>query len=300
MPRRRKRPLKAKYILRRFLLTALLLALVGGGLWFAYTKLPFRLALLPASSEPPSSSEPPEPASEPESTPVSVSAPQPEPRTTFASPEDWELILTNTELPLPSGYAPPELEVFVEPYNVDSRITAAALEMFANAKEDGISLVLVSAYRSEQRQREIFESKKQEYLAAGKSEEEAVAATAEYHAKPGCSEHQTGLALDIMTADYTDMVAGYAETPAAKWLVENAEEFGFILRYPEGKTEITGIAFEPWHYRYVGEGNARIMNERGFCLEEYIDYLVGVNGGEAEPVGTSEPEDEYEPTAETE
>ncbi len=300
MPRRRKRPLKTKYILRRVALTALLLALAGGGVWFAYTRLPFRLVLLPASSVPPSSSEPSKPAPEPESAPVSVSSPEPETRTTFASPEDWELILTNTDLPLPAGYAPPELETVVEPYSVDSRITAAALEMFANAKEEGISLVLVSAYRSEERQREIFESRKQEYLAAGKSEEEAVAATAEYHAIPGCSEHQTGLALDIMTAGYTDMVAGYAETPAAKWLVENAGEFGFILRYPEGKTEVTGIAFEPWHYRYVGEGNARIMNARGFCLEEYIDYLKQANEDGAEPTGASEPADDSEPVTEPE
>jgi D-alanyl-D-alanine carboxypeptidase len=149
--------------------------------------------------------------------------------------------------------------------------------MLAQAKQDGISLVICSAYRPESRQEELFQSKTQEYIAAGRSEEEAIAVAATIVAKPGTSEHQTGLAIDIVTETYTNLDDGYAETPAAQWLAERAWEFGFALRYPKDKTEITKIIFEPWHYRYVGEENARIMKERGFCLEEYIDYLNEAN-----------------------
>ena len=87
-----------------------------------------------------------------------------------------------------------------------------------------------------------------------------------YSARPGCSEHQTGLALDINTASLSDH---FEETEEYAWLVENSWRYGFILRFPEGKEEITGYQFEPWHYRYVGPAAARVCYENGWTLEEY-------------------------------
>ena len=86
---------------------------------------------------------------------------------------------------------------------------------------------------------------------------------------PGTSEHETGLAADIVTPSYQRLDAGYAGTKAAKWLLENAASYGFVLRYPEDKTEITGIDYEPWHYRYVGVEAAKEIMAQGLCLEEY-------------------------------
>ena len=94
-------------------------------------------------------------------------------------------------------------------------------------------------------------------------------ATARLIAVPGTSEHETGLAADIVTPSYQRLDAGYAGTKAARWLLENAASYGFVLRYPEDKTEITGIDYEPWHYRYVGVEAAKEIMAQGLCLEEY-------------------------------
>ena len=87
---------------------------------------------------------------------------------------------------------------------------------------------------------------------------------------PGTSEHHLGLALDILTGSYTEMDDGFGETEAGKWLAANSADYGFILRYPQGKEDITGIIYEPWHFRYVGEKYAKDITERGVCLEEYL------------------------------
>ena len=87
---------------------------------------------------------------------------------------------------------------------------------------------------------------------------------------PGTSEHHLGLALDILTGGYTTMDDGFGETKAGEWLAQNAPDYGFILRYPAGKEEITGIVYEPWHFRYVGKEYAKDITEKGVCLEEYL------------------------------
>ena len=89
-------------------------------------------------------------------------------------------------------------------------------------------------------------------------------------APPGTSEHETGLALDITAQSYPVLEQDQEDTPEQQWLMENAWRFGFILRYPQGKTEITGICYEPWHYRYVGREAAKEIQEKGLCLEEYL------------------------------
>lgn len=276
MAKRRRRPLRAKYIIRRFMLAAVIAGLLGAGGWFAYTRFLAsgeKLAQAPA----PSSALNDEELSEPQSPSDfgeenSASEPEPGVRTSFASAEDWELLLVNPSNYLPENYEV-ELETMVDGYSVDKRIADSVKLMFADAKQDGISLIICSAYRSVEKQQTLFSEKEQEFIAAGKNEQEAIAAAATIVAKPGSSEHHTGLAMDIVTPSYTELDSGFADTPAFKWLSENAYKYGFVLRYPSDKQNITKIIYEPWHYRYVGEENARIMKEKGLCLEEYVDFL---------------------------
>ena len=91
---------------------------------------------------------------------------------------------------------------------------------------------------------------------------------------PGASEHQAGLAFDIISNDYVTLDEGFAETNAGQWLSENSCKYGFILRYPKGKEDITGIEFEPWHFRYVGREAAEIINKEGITLEEFWDKYL--------------------------
>ena len=155
-------------------------------------------------------------------------------------------------------------------YEMDKRAAPAMREMIQAAKEDGVELMLCSAYRSVEKQQQLFDRSQQAYMAQGMSEEEAYAKTATETAIPGTSEHQTGLAADIVTPTYQMLDAGFADTPAGQWLSEHAAEYGFVLRYPQDKQEVTGIIYESWHYRFVGKTHAKLMKESGLCLEEYL------------------------------
>lgn len=270
---RRKKRLQPKYYLRRTLLLLLPLALIGLAVWQLWPKgepaEPAAPPELQSRSEPePQSQSEPEPQSQSEPEPQSQSEPEP------TETDSWSLILANSTSPLPQGFAPPELETVMDGYQADKRIVEDAHRMFNQAKEDGISLLVCSAYRPEEKQRQLFEDKKEQHIAAGKTEDEAIAATAAAIAYPGTSEHQTGLALDIVTPSYQGLDEGYAETPAAKWLAENAHNYGFVLRYPKNKEPITQIMFEPWHYRYVGAAHAAVIRQNGYCLEEYLYVLA--------------------------
>lgn len=297
MAKKKKKPLGGKYKVRRFFLTTLLCVLVAAGGWLAYDHFdeiaaPVLARLTGAQGE--------AEASEPEPEPESVSVPEaveeseleaepepePEPQNP-ASASDWEMILVNQDNPLPEGYLP-ELETVTGSYRVDTRIADSIRRMFADAKESGINLMLCSAYRSEERQTENFNNKKQEYINQGKTEAEAIAVTATIIAEPGTSEHHTGLAVDIVTTTYQVLDSGFENTPAFKWLNENAHKYGFILRFPKDKVDITGIIYEPWHYRYVGVENAAIIKASGLCLEEYVALLSRA----AAPAASSTAEDE--------
>jgi D-alanyl-D-alanine carboxypeptidase len=216
-----------------------------------------------ASSAPPASSAEPEPE------------PAPDPNAP-ADPALWSLLLTNVSHPLPDGYAPELASVGSNSRNgqqfMDERVADAMLQMVAAAKQDGVDLVVRSAYRSTQEQASLFNSMKQSYLNQGLSEEQALAETKKWRNVPGTSEHETGLCADIVgAADLNaDLVPGLSEREWAKWLKEHAADYGFILRYPEDKTGVTGTSFEPWHYRYVGVEDARKIMSQGVCLEEYL------------------------------
>ena len=181
-----------------------------------------------------------------------------------------DMILVNKEYGLPKDYVPSDLT----PVNVtfaqgvaeskkQMRADAAKAleEMFAAALEDGIELLGISGYRSYYTQRNIYERRLKE------TGEEHVS---RYNAKPGHSEHQTGLAMDVGCPGYLDLTERFADTEAYRWLKANAHLYGFIIRYPENGEEETGYAFEPWHVRYVGE-EATAIWESGMTLEVYVE-----------------------------
>ena len=213
----------------------------------------------------PASSVPPPPEPEPEADP---NAP--------ADPMLWSLLLTNVSHPLPEGYAPELADVGSNSRNgtqyMDARVADAMAQMLAAAKADGIELVVRSAYRSTAEQTTLFNSMKQGYLDQGMSEEQALAETKKWRNVPGTSEHETGLSADIVgAADLNaDLVPALSERDWAVWLKAHAADYGFILRYPSDKTDITGTSFEPWHYRYVGVEDAKKIMAQGICLEEYL------------------------------
>lgn len=208
--------------------------------------------------------------------------PEPEPDPNVpADPTLWSLLLTNVSHPLPEGYAPELAEVGSNSRNgtqyMDARVAGAMAQMIAAAKADGIELVVRSAYRSTQEQATLFNSMKQSYLDQGMSEEQALAETKKWRNVPGTSEHETGLSADIVgAADLNaELVPELSERDWAVWLKEHAAGYGFILRYPSDKNDITGTSFEPWHYRYVGVEDAKKIMALGICLEEYLGAAQG-------------------------
>ena len=184
---------------------------------------------------------------------------------------EWAMILVNPTNLLPEDFAV-ELADF-EGGQVDVRILEVATAMFADAKLAGVDLMLVDAFRSEATQSAQFEAKVQQYIDKGYSRADAETKAATITARPNTSEHQTGLVLDIVTPTYTKRNSGFADTDAFKWLDENAHNYGFTLRYKQGKEDITKVIFESWHWRFVGVEAADAMKVSGQCLEEYLGIL---------------------------
>ncbi len=219
---------------------------------------------VPSSSEEelfvPSSSGP-EPAAEPE-----PAAP--------AGPDDWRLILVNAQHPIPDDFTV-ALADTPYGYQVDARIKDDLVAMIEGARADGVQLLICYGYRTKAQSQYLYEKQINQQLSYGLSREQAEIEAAKWVAPPGTSDHHTGLALDIVTPSYQTLDFGFAETDAAKWMAAHAYEYGFVLRFPEDKQEITGIVFEPWHYRYVGKEHAAVIQEKGLCLEEYVAETNG-------------------------
>jgi len=135
----------------------------------------------------------------------------------------------------------------------------------------GLNPLICSSYRTIDKQKNLYKNKVGEYLAQGYSQESAEAAAGELVAVPGTSEHQLGLALDIVDVANQVLDERQENTEVQKWLMKNSWKYGFILRYPTDKSDITGISYEPWHYRYVGKEAAKEIYEAGICLEEYLN-----------------------------
>ena len=181
---------------------------------------------------------------------------------------DWRMILVNRDYILPDGYKP-ELENAVDggygDVYLDERVAPYYNKMYKAAYEDGIHLVPISGYRSVERQKNNFERKIDTFIDAGYGKVEATQKAATIILPPGTSEHNAGLAMDICSLEQN-----FEDTKEFEWLCENAADYGFILRYPEDKQDITKIIYEPWHWRYVGVEAAKEMKASGECLEEYL------------------------------
>lgn len=178
--------------------------------------------------------------------------------------EEWNLIVVNRWNELPKDYSV-ELMELSNGQKVDSRIYPALQEMFDAARAEGIYPIVREGYRTAEEQQEILDDKIQAYINEGYSRARAEKTAKEWVALPGTSEHQLGTAVDI-NADKSKC----SNEEVYAWLLENAYKYGFILRYPLEKQEITGIGYEPWHYRYVGIEVAQEIYEQGICLEEYV------------------------------
>ena len=176
------------------------------------------------------------------------------------------------------GYVPELMEV-EDGISVDKRIADAVREMLADAKKEGLHPIVCSSYRSVQRQENLFSETMKEHVKNGMSYWKAYEETSRSVAVPGTSEHAMGLALDIISNQYLELDQGQETTAEAKWLAENCYKYGFILRYPPEKTNITGIIYEPWHYRYVGKEHAKKITELGVTLEEYLQDHYQSEGG---------------------
>lgn len=180
--------------------------------------------------------------------------------------ENWSIAIINTKYPLPDSYAP-TLSNAIDGSNIqlDSRVSEHYSQMYAVAKQAGCVLTPYSGYHTYTLQENTYKRKVNYYVNQGMSDEEAAAKAQQQVLPAGCSEHNAGLSMDIVSAS-----SDFVNTKEYKWLCENAQNYGFILRYPEDKTSITGVNFEPWHWRYVGEKAAKEMKENNQCLEEYL------------------------------
>ena len=182
----------------------------------------------------------------------------------------WNLVLVNFENPMEEGYQP-ELAEVESGYQVDARIAKAAKKMLNDAYRAGMRIDVCSAYRSVDKQEQVFNQSLKERLNQGMDYWDAFEDNRKSVAEPGTSEHALGLALDLISSQYTKLDTEQENTKEAQWLKENCYKYGFILRYPPNKTTITGIIYEPWHYRYVGVEDATKIMELGITLEEYLE-----------------------------
>lgn len=220
--------------------------------------------------------ETPQPTSNTAPAPNLTPGPSPEPSSEPAPdlPEIdlnfWEYRLVNKDKLLEKDYEPPLTELEGGQY-FDSRAVDALKDFIAAARSEGLTVILRSTYRAYGTQEYLFNRKLAEKQQSGLPYEEAYAAASRIVAVPGTSEHQLGLACDIVDGYYEYLNESLADTELLIWMRENCAEYGFIVRYPEDKQEITGIMFEPWHFRYVGREAAAYIMENGLCLEEFID-----------------------------
>ncbi len=191
---------------------------------------------------------------------------------TNLSKDDWNLVLVNKQHPVPEDYTF-TLGTIKGNMKCDVRIIDELMDMMQAALDDGIKLLICSPYRDYSRQEVLFNRKIDYYMKEGYSYLDSYKLASQTVTVPGASEHQIGLALDIVSNMYSSLDTEFGETKAGIWLKEHCDEYGFILRYPLGKEYITGIQYEPWHFRYVGKEAATEIMKRGITLEEFLDEL---------------------------
>ncbi len=179
---------------------------------------------------------------------------------------DWYMIVINKDNAIPEDYNP-QITTY-QSIQIDQRVLPHLQEMMDAASADGAGLWLASGYRDIALQTKLYNRKVNYFLGQGYSEESALAKAATIVAKPGTSEHNTGLSVD-----FNNVEEDFRTTKGYRWLTEHAAEYGFIERYPTDKQDITNIIYEPRHFRYVGVENAKAIQESGMCLEEYVSSL---------------------------
>lgn len=183
---------------------------------------------------------------------------------------DWNLLLVNPWNKVPSDFSV-ELTQLKNGHAIDKRAYPDLQNMMDAMRAEGLSPLICSSYRTNEKQQNLYSNEVSSYLARGYSQTAAETEAGKWVAVPGTSEHQTGLAVDIVDINYQLLDEKQEDTAVQKWLVNNSYKYGFILRYPSDKSDITGINYEPWHYRYVGKEVAKDIYEQGVCLEEYLD-----------------------------
>ncbi len=180
-------------------------------------------------------------------------------------------LLINSENPMPSSYCP-ELCEISDNYFLEKHACHAMKNMLRKAESDGIKICIFSAYRSTAYQQKLFDDEVRIYTEQGYSDKEAFELASRAVALPYTSEHNSGLAADLSSPElFGQTTSAFDKTRQFEWLIKNAYKFGYILRYPKGKEYITGIMYEPWHFRYVGINHAEIIFRNKLTLEEYIE-----------------------------
>ena len=192
----------------------------------------------------------------------------------FTDSKYWgkEMILINPWHLLPEDYEA-DLEHVEYGHRMDSCAAEHLKDMLSDCRDEGYSPLICSSYRDRSKQERLFDSDVRKFMYSGMSEEEAIEETAKNVAVPGSSEHEAGLAADIVYSGRQLLDENQEDNDTQQWLMEHCWEYGFILRYPKDKQEITGITYEPWHYRYVGLEAAEYIMTNGLCLEEYLGVV---------------------------
>ena len=187
----------------------------------------------------------------------------------YFSPHGVKVLLVNPWNTIPEDYQV-ELVYLTDIDRLETECAEALQRMMDDCRAAGFGPRIMSAYRTQAEQEYLYWRKVGRLEAAGWGYDQALVDAAKEVAIPGTSEHQLGLAVDLVDWNYTGLDENQANTPTQKWLMEHCYEYGFILRYPTGTTEITGIIYEPWHYRYVGQEIAQEIRNLGITLEEYL------------------------------
>lgn len=183
---------------------------------------------------------------------------------------DWKLVLVNGKHKIKENY-----DITVTPVGytqaIDERCYDNLKNMINDCRNAGYNPVICSSYRSHEKQVLLFENKIKDFIGQGYTRKEAKKKARTVVAIPGTSEHEIGLAVDIVDVKYQLLEENQEKTETQKWLMKNCWKYGFILRYPKDKQEITGVIYEPWHYRFVGKENAKMIMKNNLCLEEYLE-----------------------------
>lgn len=193
--------------------------------------------------------------------------------TLYFGSDGLQILLVNPWNFLPEDYDPEIVDIEGWWWKSNAICYQPLMDMLQACRDAGLTPYIASAYRTHNDQKYLHNNKIQRLISEGYSEAEAKVLAGTVVAVPGTSEHELGLAFDLVDNSYRNLDEAQENTAVQKWLMENSWKYGFILRYPSDKSAVTGIIYEPWHYRYVGKHEAQKIYESGLCLEEYLESL---------------------------